>query len=101
MSAGNRTTQTDQIESHEERIDELYRMLAVTNSALDSLTKRIDENTASLHEFIELGKHIKFSISLLGYLERIAVFIAKIAAACAILWMGWRFAVKEALGKLS
>ena len=100
MSAGNRITQANQIETHENRIDELYRMLAVTNASLEELTKRIDDNTASLQEFIELGKHIKFSISLLGYIERVAVFIAKMAAACAILWMGWRFAVKEALGRL-
>lgn len=61
------------------------------------LTKALEENTNSLQAFVDLGKHIKFTLSFLGYLEHVAVWVAKIAAACAILWASWKFAVKEAI----
>lgn len=68
----------------------------VNAEQIDTLTKALRENTESVQAFVDLGKHIKFTLSLLGYLEAIAVWIAKVAAAAAVLWAVWKFAIKEA-----
>ena len=78
-------------------LEERTRMMSTEATRLKDA---VDSNTSSLQEFIELGKALKIGLTILGYVEKAAVFITKLAAACALLWGLWKFAVKEAIASL-
>lgn len=68
---------------------------------VDQLADRMDTNTAALNEFIELGKALKFGLRFLGYIEKTAVWIAKVAAAVGIIWATWKFIILAAVEQAS
>jgi uncharacterized coiled-coil protein SlyX len=65
-----------------------------------TLKQSLDSNTEALKDMIELSKNFKIGLKFLGVLETIAVFIAKIAGACVILWAMWKFAISEAFKQI-
>lgn len=62
-----------------------------------ALKEAIRENNEALAEYIELSKGFKSLWKLLGFVEKVAVWIAKIAAALGIVWGIWVYLVQEAL----
>lgn len=69
------------------------------SSDVFSLKESMDANTAALQEYIELAKYFKYGLKFLGYVERVAVFIAKIAAAAGTVWAIWKFIILETISR--
>ncbi len=90
----------EQVEILDAKIKILEDLCLSNAEAVKLLTTKVDEHIAIMAEYIELKKHLKFSLTLLGYLESIAVWLAKITAAAAIMWAAWKFAVREAVAHL-
>lgn len=84
----------------EARIHALEQQHLSMASDVQALKQSLDTNTIALGEFIELGKGLKFGLKFLGYVENVSVWIAKVAAASAIVWAAWKFLVKEALSNV-
>lgn len=72
-------------------------LLIETNTLKDA----VNDNTTALAEWITLGKEFKLGLKVLGYIERAAVWVAKIATAAGITWALWRFGISVALEQLS
>ena len=62
-----------------------------------SLKLLLEKNNTNLEEFIEISKGFKIGLRLLAWVESVAVWIAKVAAAFAVLWGAWKFLIKEAI----
>ena len=84
----------------ESRIIALEQQHLLMMNDVQVLKQSLDTNTVALNEFIELGKGLKFGLKFLGYIENTAVWVAKVATACAIVWASWKFLVKEALSNV-
>jgi hypothetical protein len=83
----------------EERILMLEQRLTHVFEDSAHLKAAMMQNTVALQEYIELAKTFKIGLKMLGWIERSAVWIAKIAAALGILISLWHYAIKEALEK--
>jgi len=91
-------------ETTQNRILELekgYRTMnadvASLKASLEAVGQRMDENTAAIREYINFGNGVKTGLKILRGIERVAVWVAKVAAACSLLWAVWKFAILEAL----
>jgi hypothetical protein len=70
------------------------------NSDVLHIKEGMQANTEALREYIELSKHFTFTLKFLGWIESIAVWVAKVAAALGIMWGVWRYIISEALRQL-
>lgn len=77
----------------------LERSHRLLQNDVNAMHLSMDSNTAALTEFIELGKALKFGLKFLGYVEKTAVWIAKVAAAIGIIVAAWKFLILEAINR--
>lgn len=93
--------QTDIFASMEAKMALQEAKIVSLSAEVLMLKEAVDTNTSALLEYIELSKSFKFTLKLLGYIERAAVFISKVAIAVGTVWAIWRFLVLEAIQQAS
>jgi hypothetical protein len=86
--------------SQEQRLQELEALCARNAWQIEKLTTVMESNTTAIQAFVELSKHVKFTLALLGYMEKAAGWLTKMAAAALLIWAIWKYAIKEALAHL-
>lgn len=79
------------------RMNALEQSMLAHTSHVNSLNAAVKENTEALSEYIELSKRLKVGLSLLGTVERSAVWLAKVAGGITIIIASWKFAVQQAI----
>lgn len=79
----------------------LLKELTLANAkALELLDAKLEEQKALMTEYVELSKHVKFSLTILGYMEKCAIWIATVTASVAIVWTAWKYTIRETLNHL-
>ena len=87
------------VTSTEARINRLEQQARRVLDDMEALKVLLEQNNTSLAEFIELAKIFKVGLKLLGWIERLLVFLSKIAITVGSVWAAWKFLVKEALAE--
>lgn len=84
-------------ENLEARIRQLEQDQKVLAASFAKLNNSVDENTDALREFIALGQSLKFGIKVLGIVERMSVWITKVALAMGTVAAIWKFVILETI----
>ncbi len=85
----------------DQRILRLEHTVQRQASDFEALRLLMEKNNTNLEEFIDLAKALKIGLKLLGWIEKTAVFITKVALACGTCWGAWKFLVKEAIAQVA
>lgn len=69
--------------------------------SLKELLEELKKTTKELKDLLEIYKNFQFALKLFSWIERTAIFIAKIGAAVTVMWASWRFVISETFEHLS
>lgn len=67
------------------------------NEKIDKAVSALTTNTAASSEMLMLYDNLKKAFRVLGWVEKGAVWVTKIAAACGIVWMIWKFTLLQTI----
>lgn len=87
--------------SVQEQLDEGYVKMASLQESMSSLQDRLVTVTEQQSRIIELYDGVTILIKVFAGMEKLAVWVTKMAAAIAIVWLIWKFAVLQVLEDFS
>lgn len=70
-----------------------------TDEQLADILTAIKDSTAKAAEVIMLYENLKSTFKVLGWAERLATWLTKVAAGLGITWMIYKYAILEALNR--
>lgn len=100
MSDRINTHKPDQVpEPTQSQLDEIKAVLAEQSEWLLEQRRWQQEQELLQKELLELYKTVKGFLTVLGWLERMAIFIGKMSIAGGLVWAAFKIAVREGMHK--
>lgn len=70
------------------------------NEKIDRAVTALTTNTAASSEMLMLYDNLKKAFRVLGWVEKGAVWVTKISAACGVMWMLWKFTFMQTIEQI-
>lgn len=81
----------------QQRLTRLENQMLRATDDFGALKLLVEKNNTNLEEFIDLAKALKIGLKVLGFIEKTAVFITKVALAAGTVYAVWKFAINETI----